>query len=148
MAKARPRPIRGVWLAWPADMDRHPAVMRFRVDAEDPNAEIYFLRALTFAKAYAQHGCMRPAMGTIADHWLDLSAFIRWPGKPDDLRDLWRSCGLVLGEVDRLLLWDEYNGWQIGKYRKDAKRKEIERAAEDRAREKSLRSKGRRHKER
>jgi hypothetical protein len=125
VGKGKRGPARGLWIAWPLDFDRHPAIKRFRADAEDPNAEMFFLRAMIYCRTFAQHGCLRPGLGTIADHWEAVAVDIGWPGgagKAEELRDLWRACGLVVGDVDQLLWWELYTGWTLNRYKADQER--------------------------
>jgi flagellar biosynthesis/type III secretory pathway protein FliH len=86
-------------------------------------ADVLFYRATAFCKLYEQTGCVR-------DRWQDLAAFVRWPGQPAELRDLFRACGLVISERDALYDWDLLNGWIIDRAERERKRAAKNRAAE------------------
>jgi len=117
--------VRGSWVAWAVDLDRHPAILRLREATGDETAEAYFLRALAFCKAYADHGCIQPKCD--AELWDDLRAFVRWPERFDPIKQVFRLCGLVEGAACMLLGWRAYNGWILERSKADAKRKAEER---------------------
>lgn len=131
MSSAKGGTARATWIAWPVDLDRHPAIEAFRQFCEVETAEAYFLRALNFAKSYARHGCMRPMSGE--NHWGALGAFVRWRVKGVDIEDAFVGAGLVIGKCQELLYWDTYNGWLIRRSDDEAARARKNRAAAARA---------------
>jgi hypothetical protein len=86
-------------------------------------ADIYYLRALSFCKQFAQ-------AGELENSWDDLRVFIRWPGELSELRDAFCECGIVDRQRRCLLYrWEESNGWIVRKYAQDAKRQMDKRKA-------------------
>jgi hypothetical protein len=110
------------WYGVACDLDCCPGLVRLR-NAAGEYSDVLFYRAMAFCKSYEQSGCLR-------DRWQDLAAFVRWSGQPSDLRDLFRTCGLLVSDRDLLYDWDEINGWII-----DRAERERKRAAKNRARE-------------
>jgi hypothetical protein len=110
------------WYGVAADLDGFPGMVRLR-NAAGEYADVLFYRSICFCKLYEQTGCIR-------ERWQDLAAFVRWPGQPAELRDLFRTCGLLVSDRDLLYDWDEVNGWII-----DRAERERKRAAKNRARE-------------
>lgn len=111
-----------MWFAVACDLDAHPGMVRLR-NAAGEYADVLFYRATAFCKAYERTGCLR-------DRWQDLAAFSRWSGQPSELRDLFRTCGLLISDRDLLYDWDETNGWIIDRAERERKRAAKNRAAE------------------
>lgn len=92
-----------------------------------PEGDVYFYRAVSFAKLYANHGCIEPQGSPSL--WRDLAAFVRWPDGVDTLRALFVSCGVVSGKTAEIYGWQETNGWILEKNEREAKRQADKRAA-------------------
>lgn len=103
-----------VWFAIDVSLRNSPPMATFR-QVYGATADAYFIRAYEFSKLYARAGAMK-------DLWLALANFIGWPKSADELRDAWRSCGLVFGPEDELFQWMGTNGWITAKREAEAKR--------------------------
>jgi hypothetical protein len=111
----------GLWVAVSCDADASPQLDNLRALTDDAG-DLYYYRAVVWLKRY----CTK---GQLSQWWPALARAVRWPSAWEDLRDLWRRCGLVTGSLDEIWDWQKTNGWIIERAEKAARHMERKRAA-------------------
>ena len=107
---------RGPWYAKKCSLDQSPPLLELRARMESDTACAYFDRCLSFCKIYQPTGQLLPCWGAVA-------RFVRWPGTGDEMRDLFRDCGLVdPSRQDELFGWETSNAWIIRKQEAERRR--------------------------
>jgi hypothetical protein len=101
------------WYGVACDADGAPQLAGLRAVAGE-TADLYYYRALGWCKRY----CKR---GQLAEWWPALAVSVRWPGRWEELRDLWRRHHVVVGTLDEIFDWDGVNGWLIRRLEAAAK---------------------------
>jgi hypothetical protein len=112
---------RGLWAALPCDAHYSEPLAAMRRQNR-PDSDVYYYRALAWAKVYAQRGEM-------VGRWTALAEWARWPDEPRDLEAMFVGAGAVEGPKQELYLWHRFNGWILEKYEKDARRQRDKRRA-------------------
>lgn len=111
----------GLWAAVSCDVDACPQLDTLRVLTDDVG-DLYYYRAVIWSKRFCPKG-------QLAQWWPALARAVRWPSPWEELRDLWRKAGVVVGSLDELFDWHKVNGWIIERAEKAARHMEQKRAA-------------------
>ena len=104
------------WTGIDNDADQSPPLGRLRgavAEIRGDFGDVLYYRAVVWCKKYAPQG-------QLENCWADLAVGIRWPESVAELRDTFRTTGIVSPPRDSLFLWWESNGRVLCQMKVDA----------------------------